>query len=102
MNNINQYILEKLKIDKNTKVHNSQEQEWDELIENWINTWSETDFDHLMKLIDRFLTYNSFNKDEDYEEFLSYENNDKFKKFLMNKFTEFQDDNKKQIQHLQK
>ena len=52
-----------------------------------------------MELIDKFLVDNTFDND-DYEELSKYENNDKFKKFLTDKFIKFKEDNEKQIQIL--
>ena len=101
MNSLRQYIIEKFKINsKNIK--NLKNKEWENLIEAWIKEWAETDFEYLMELIDKFLTNYSFNNDNDYEEFLKYENNNQFKDFLTDIFIKFEDDNEKQIQSLKK
>ena len=100
MKDLKDIIQEKLKINSNSKVHNSQEQEWDELIQKWIQAYAREDFEYLMELIDKFLTNNTFNNDDDYDEFLKYENNKKFKEFLTKRFIQFKDDNEKQIQSL--
>ena len=99
MNNLKDYIIEKFKLNSNNS-KNLKEHEWDELIQDWIKTWAETDFEYLMELIDNFLTNYSFNNDNDYEEFLKYENNKQFKDFLKDIFVKFEDDNEKQIQNL--
>ena len=99
MDNLNTYITEKLKINSKSNVHNSQEQEWEDLIQKWIKKWSNDDFEYLMALIDKFLVDNTFDND-DYEELLKYEHNNKFKKFLFNEFSKFKADTEKQIQSL--
>ena len=99
MKDLKDIIQEKLKISSNSKVHNSQEQEWEDFINNWIKEWANEDFEYLMELIDKFLVDNTFDND-DYEELSKYEDNDKFKKFLTDKFIKFKEDNEKQIQSL--
>ena len=100
MKQLKHIIQEKLKIGSNSKVHNLHEQEWEDLINNWIEEWGNYDFEYLMVLIDNFLVNNTFDNNDDYEEFFDYENDDKFKKFLTNRFIEFKNNNKKQIQNL--
>jgi len=99
MNNLNTYITEKLKINSKSNVHNPQEQEWEDIIQNWIKKWSNDDFEYLITLIDKFIDDNTLDND-DYEELLEYEHNDKFKKFLFNEFSKFKNDVEKQIQSL--
>lgn len=100
MKQLKDYIIEKLQINKDTKVKSIEEQEWDKLIQKWIQTLGGEDFEYLMELIDKFLTNNTFNNNDDYEEFLKYENNEKFKEFLAKRLIQFKDDNEKQIQSL--
>jgi hypothetical protein len=100
MKQLKDYIIEKLQINKDTKVKSIEEQKWDKLIQNWIQTLGGEDFEYLMELIDKFLTNNTFNNNEDYDELLKYENNEKFKEFLGKRFIQFKDDNEKQIQSL--
>ena len=100
MKQLKDYIIEKLQINKDTKVKSIEEQEWDKLIQKWIQDCGGEDFEYLMELIDKFLTNNTFNNNEDYDELLKYENNENFKEFLTKRFIKFKDDNEKQIQSL--
>ena len=56
-----------------------------------------------MKNLNNYITEKfkiSSNNDNDYKEFLKYENNNQFKDFLTDIFVKFEDDNEKQIQNL--
>ena len=99
MKTINNYIQEKLIINKNIGSHI----EWKKMIYDWIDYWKGCDFEYMMEMIEEFLDDNEFDSHygEDYEPLSDYEKNPEFIKLVNQIFQKFKDDNDKQIEDLQ-
>ena len=100
MKNLDSYITEKLVIGKN--IIHKENKSWDKLIQDWIDEWSKDDFEYLMLLIDRFLEDETFEGDtqDEYEPFLQYEKNNKFKEYFKDKILKFKLDVENQVKNM--
>ena len=86
MKTLKQIIQEKLIINHNIKSNN-----YEEIIDKWMEEWKDNDFSHLIFLINKYLKY-GFDKEgygEDYEPLIKYEHNKEFIKCMKDKFEEF-------------
>jgi len=100
MNSLNNFINEKLIINSKTKISTYDTKKWDRVIDQWINSWVNDDYEYLIELIDLFLKEKKFDNYSEYGNLLKYENNIEFKRYLSEKFISFKKNSEEQIKNL--